>query len=278
VVPTPPVACLFCGEPLSDSNRTAEDVFPKWLQQRYGVASHELELANHTTLRYSQLLVPACATCNNVHASQLEGRVSRGTASLQEMWLWMLKIQLGIYYWESGKPLSRDRRSPDHGEPISSLDLINLSYFHTLFSGLKRGATFDPSPSGTILHFPNAASGFDYADRLFCHPRAPDRLYSAGMIAFDGTTWIAFFDDGGRTPALLDMATVSRLFAEGHDPHSLLPELLYSRSRLDWMPTVLIATGADGQTEQVITLPSMGAPTVFDFDADDLASFYPSPD
>lgn len=97
-------------------------------------------------------------------------------------------------YWESGRPLSRDRRRPEHGEPIFPLDAIDLGYFQTLFSALKNAeATFDPSPSGTLLRFKDPVGEFDYADRLFSHPQAREDVYSAGMIAFDGHVWLALF-------------------------------------------------------------------------------------
>lgn len=61
--------CVFCGEDLAFAGRTMEDVFPKWLQREYGLADQNLVLINGTTARYSQLTVPACAQCNNVHGS-----------------------------------------------------------------------------------------------------------------------------------------------------------------------------------------------------------------
>jgi hypothetical protein len=157
---TVPTACLFCGLELSDETRTQEHVFPRWLQERCGIANQTLTLANGTELRYSQLLVPACAECNGAHGSELEARVAEGRATEQDMWLWMLKIQLGTFYWESGRPFARDRRQPEHGQPIFPLDVIDITYFHTMFAALRGGgATFDPTPSGTLVCFDDRGGG-----------------------------------------------------------------------------------------------------------------------
>jgi hypothetical protein len=272
-----PLHCLFCGVGLTEGTRTREDVFPRWLQKHCGIAHSELELANGTTVRYSDLLVPACARCNGVHASRLEQKVAEGTASPQDMWLWMLKILLGIWYWESGKPLSRDQRSEDHHKPISQLEMINLDYFQKLFAALKNNATFDPSPSGTLLSFRNQRGGFDYVDRVFCHPQAQDRVFCAGLVAFDNRVWIALFDDGRRVGDLLDLTAMKKKVAAGTDPRAFFPELMYARSRIQWQPSVLLGKGPDGVATHVMALPTMGAPPIFAFDRTDLETFYPDP-
>ena len=204
--------------------------------------------------------------------------MSAGTASEQDMWLWMLKIQIGTFYWESGKPKARDRRKSEHREPIFPLDAIDIIYFHTLFAALRDGATFDPTPSGTLLSFPDRRNEFDYADRLFIHPRAPDDMYSAGMIAFDGRVWIALFDDGRRVAdGFIDTTVMHQQVADGRDPREFLPELMYTRSRILWHPRLLIGRGPSSRITNVMALPTMGRPHIFDFDESELATFYPPP-
>lgn len=271
---TEPSECLFCGVVLSAETATREHVFPRWLQDRCGIANLELDLVNETPVKYSQLLVPACRECNNVHAGQLEARVSQGVATDQEMWLWMLKIQMGVYYWESGKPRSRDARDPDHGEPIFPLDAIDISYFQTVFAALKDGATFDPSPSGTVLSFPDAGGEFDYSDRLFRHPEAPDDMYSAGMIACDGRVWIALFDDGRRVrDSFINTEIMDAAVAAGQDPRDFLPELMYMRSRILWHPKLLVARRSDDTIASVTALATMSTPHIFDWDDEVLETF-----
>lgn len=256
-----------------------EHVLPKWLQDRCGIANETIELANGTELKYSRLLVPACADCNNIDGGQLEERVANRTASCEDMWVWMLKIQLGIFYWESGRPLERDRRKPEHAQPIFPLDVIDLGYFQTMFNALKgTGATFDPEPSGTLLSFDDPVGGFDYADRLFSHPRARDDVYSAGLIAFEGKVWIALLDDGRRVAdTFIDVSMMEQQVKDGRDPRTFLPELMYTRSRIQWHPKLMVGTDKDGKTTHVTAAPTMATPNIFEWDPAELATFYPPP-
>jgi len=66
--------CFYCGG-LLRGNRTREHVFPRWLQERFGLANQHLTLLNGTLIPYRQLTVPCCQTCNNVYLSKLEKRV-----------------------------------------------------------------------------------------------------------------------------------------------------------------------------------------------------------
>jgi hypothetical protein len=270
-----PDNCLFCGVALDDGNRSAEHVFPRWLQDRYQLANQELTVANDTFVRYAQLLVPACLDCNNVHGSQLEERVSKGLASDQEMWMWMLKLQLGVFYWESGKPLSRDQRSTDSEQPIFPLEAIDITYFQTLFAAFKTGtARFEPEPSGSLLSFPLNEDGFDYADRLYRHERGEDGLYAAAMVALDRQLWIALFDDGRR---VLDTFVADDLMNEqvqtGQDPRTFFPELMYLRSLIVWHPTLLIGSDRHGEPSLIFAAPTMTTPTILDFDDVELETF-----
>jgi hypothetical protein len=173
--------------------------------------------------------------------------------------------------------MSRDLRSQEHGQPIFPLDAVDVDYFQTLFSALKGvGATFEPDPSGTLLGFADPVGGFDYADRLFRHPRAPDDIYSAGLIAFDGRVWIALFDDGRRVADhLIDESIMQQQVQGGRDPREFLPELMYTRARILWHPKVLVGRGPDGHTSHVVALPTMSTPRIFEYDRSDLATFYP---
>src|SRR4051794_32019108 len=66
--------CYLCGESLSTGG-TLEHVFPKWLLRRHNLWNDELVLLNNTAIKYSQLTIPCCDNCNNVHLSGVENRV-----------------------------------------------------------------------------------------------------------------------------------------------------------------------------------------------------------
>ena len=135
--------CFYCGV-LLRGNRTREHVFPRWLQERFGLADKHLTLLNGTTIPYRQLTVPCCATCNNVHLSKLEMRVRKllfdstitaARRDLKDIYIWTNKILLGILYAERLLPLNR--RYPK-GRPIlppAWHDAFNMTHF--LIQGLR---------------------------------------------------------------------------------------------------------------------------------------------
>jgi len=181
--------CLFCGVSLTDESRTREHVFPRWLQQEYRLSDQELVLLNGSTVRYGQLLVPACQACNNVHASQLEHRIQQDVASPQDMYVWLLKLQLGVMHWETAHPASQDRRHAEAELPIIPSDAFDIGFLHSLFDVLKRpDPQFVPDPLGSVFSLPARCDEFFYSDKLFQHPLAgPDaHNYSASCIVVHG--------------------------------------------------------------------------------------------
>jgi hypothetical protein len=96
--------CFLCGVQLNDSNRTVEDVIPKWVQQRLPVRWHGLQLPNLTALRPGLVLIPACELCNTRHLSQIERQMAdsfkRGPSAVQALHertlrLWAAKVAYG---------------------------------------------------------------------------------------------------------------------------------------------------------------------------------------
>ncbi len=63
--------CFLCGA-LMDGSKSAEHVFPKWLQNRYDLWNQKIELLNGSLMPYRQLTIPCCEKCNNEHLSSLE--------------------------------------------------------------------------------------------------------------------------------------------------------------------------------------------------------------
>ncbi|MGI8998818.1 MAG: hypothetical protein ACR2GO_03820, partial [Candidatus Limnocylindria bacterium] len=185
-------SCLFCGQPFGADNRTLEDVFPKWLQAEHGLVNEKLVLLNGTSVTYGRLRVPACEECNNVHASQLEKRIREDRASEQDMYVWLLKLQLGTMHWETSKPLAQDSRLKDSRAPILPSDAFDIEFLHALFDILKRpDPQFVPDPLGSVFSIATEQRDFYYADKLYRHPLArPDAdNYSASCIVINGRCW-----------------------------------------------------------------------------------------
>jgi hypothetical protein len=262
--------CLFCGLELTEANRTREDVFPRWLQREYGIAEMALTLLNGAEIRYRQLVVPACQVCNNVHASQLEQRVKEDRATDQDMWIWMLKLQLGTLAFETQVPWIKDRRDPRSAEPIMDASVMDLGFLHALFDTLKvEHPQYEPNPLGSVFSFPTDRAEFFYTDNLYRHPASRhDHNYSASCICIHGQCWIALFDDAGNVRRSVIPDELAQLVEAGHDPVLLYPDLIYQRARFDYMPRTLVLGRPDGPASAVAFLPPMHAVPVLDHDDD----------
>jgi hypothetical protein len=270
----PPLSdCLFCGAaPAHD--RTAEDVFPKWLQHEFDLAERRFNLLNGSTVKYGQLIVPACRACNDEHVS-LEQRVRDGTASNQDIWIWLLKLQLGTMYWEAAEPFAQDRRDPTSALPILDRSVFDVSFLHGVFQALRhpRGH-FVPSPLGSVFRLPAPDDAFDYADSLYVHPLRPDRLrYSAAYVQIHRQAWIALFDDAGSLARANRRQALDRIVREGCHPRQVFPELMWLRSRHHHMPKSIVV-GEPGAAQAVSFLPPTERIEVLPQRWEDLEVFY----
>jgi hypothetical protein len=116
--------CFLCAKRLNKRNRTDEDVIPKWLQRQFALQNQTVTLLNKTKLRYRELKIPCCTSCNNHHLSKLENRMKKGLfptsgtphVSKHDLFCWLAKIMYGIIYRELHLPV--DRAQPDLG-PIA---------------------------------------------------------------------------------------------------------------------------------------------------------------
>src|SRR5262249_3025796 len=73
--------CFICACVLDDTNRTAEHVVPRWLQERFSLWNKRLFLLNGTSIPYRQLTIPCCFECNNQRLCPLENRISNAIAT-----------------------------------------------------------------------------------------------------------------------------------------------------------------------------------------------------
>lgn len=105
--------CFICAIPVSrdkpehDPNkRQNEDVIPKWIQKRFGVARQRVTITNGTHAWVNQILTPACPSCNNRHLSQIEKVVADFVdgklESIDRYYLdmWLMKVFFGLRYRE----------------------------------------------------------------------------------------------------------------------------------------------------------------------------------
>lgn len=99
--------CVLCGNLIT----TKEDVIPKWLQRMHGLASQKFTRPNGTPMRYSQLTVSLCASCNNVELSKIEKLISKVANSGSDLksensldfQIWLTKIYYFLQLFENSR-------------------------------------------------------------------------------------------------------------------------------------------------------------------------------
>ena len=155
------LGCLFSGtEP-----DTEEHVIPDWLQRRFELQRQTYHLPNETGLDYRHAKVPSSQKYNSLFG-RIETRISRNQFAWQEIYLWLMKIHVGLMY----RNISLRGNMHDHNSaPIVSPQVLlsQVKIFRTLCEQYFSCRRFDThcSPPGSIFVLPSFAPGnFD-----FCH-------------------------------------------------------------------------------------------------------------
>ena len=137
--------CLFSGEETSSE----EHVVPRWMQRRFSLANQTYNLPNGTPIAYRNAKVPA-AQAHNTKFGEIEDRLSRGVATLQEIYLWAFKIHVGLIHRSAS--LRIDIRSPS-APNFWKLEGFGqeIWLFQKLYAIWAAGGAIEPDPFGTVL-------------------------------------------------------------------------------------------------------------------------------
>lgn len=167
--------CFLCGTELDESNRTDEHIFPKWLQGKYNLWNGKFGLLNGTVIKYSQLVIPCCATCNGIFLSNVEKYVQAahdegidGFRSLPRIVLyqWLAKIFYGILFKELS--LLANRADPSLGSIFSEEELRQYAMLHYFLQSVRLPFVFHGFQPWSIFVVKAMVFGdsrdFDYVD------------------------------------------------------------------------------------------------------------------
>ncbi|WP_139432545.1 hypothetical protein [Aeromonas veronii] len=111
-------SCMFCGFQAD----TREHVIPQWMHKKFGIKHDKLMIRNDTEVKYIHQVMPACAKCNGNRFSPIEERVKNGSASSQDLYVWALKIYVGLNLKDT--QLLEDRRTPSKGTVLTEEESI----------------------------------------------------------------------------------------------------------------------------------------------------------
>jgi hypothetical protein len=128
------------------NKNSREHVSPKWLQERFNLWDQTIHLLNGTIIQYSKLTVPCCKPCNTIHLSKLENRVKKllfkkpisvARRNSSDIWIWVMKILLGIVYAERILPLRRSKPSGRRILPLAMKGSLRMTHFFVQQLNLK---------------------------------------------------------------------------------------------------------------------------------------------
>jgi hypothetical protein len=136
---------MFSGEKPDNE----EHVIPRWMQSRYDLWTKTLNIPNGTRLQYRNVRVPVRSS-DNTKFGEIENRISQGSFDLQEVYLWALKIHIGLLFRDAS--LKIDRSIPD--SPMI-WDMRNFAAevhaFRMIYGVWAAQGKISPTPLGTVL-------------------------------------------------------------------------------------------------------------------------------
>lgn len=182
--------CFLCGT--RSKPITQEHVFPKWLQNRYGLWNQTLNLLNETTIQYRNLQIPCCSTCNHEDLSRLENTISSAISSgfeavatldKRQLYLWAGKLYFGVLRKEI--TLLQQRSDPRSGNILPEESLRHFSELHLFLQGIRGKHKFcGETPYSVLLcnlHDVGPPRNYSFRDNLF-HMIVGIRLGEVGII------------------------------------------------------------------------------------------------
>jgi hypothetical protein len=142
--------CFLCEAPLTGTGGkrtkdTREDVFPQWLQRQFGLQNQRCAIADPNSRLYSEILIPACAQCNNEYLSKFESRLAKAlTAGIEQfvrlrkadVFLWCGKIHYGAIHSDV-VPRHPVTREPQQAR-LPQLLLDDLAFLRLLLQGFRK--------------------------------------------------------------------------------------------------------------------------------------------
>lgn len=129
--------CFICYASLNEDNSSKEHIFPKWVLKKFDLFNSSLRIVNGSTIKYSQLTIPACRDCNNEHLAKLE----IDTKNLYEnrfqnlnrkdeitLAQWSAKILLGSVFKETSLSSNIKEKSSNNIVNKTWLDTFDILY------------------------------------------------------------------------------------------------------------------------------------------------------
>jgi hypothetical protein len=139
---------------------TEEHVISDWLQRRFGLQRARYQLPSASGLDYRHAKVPANRQFNKLFGD-IETRISQNKFVWEEVYLWLLKIHVGLMYRDTSLRLDIEDPASD---AILDLRIIHnqLSIFRTLVRSYFESGHLGTimSPPGSVFILPSLSGEF----------------------------------------------------------------------------------------------------------------------
>lgn len=164
-------SCFLCGN--NCNSKTAEHIFPKWLQKRFNLWDEKLNISNGTDIPYRLLTVPCCSECNNEHLSRLEEKFKRlldrsfENLNLEDektIFQWTGKILYATRYKELS--LLINRSNPNLGKILIPKELESYSALHLFLQSIRFKTIFKHKRPWSIFIFKCLEDNYFYHNML----------------------------------------------------------------------------------------------------------------
>lgn len=144
---------------------TWEHVIPRWLQRRFNLWNQELTLPNATTMPYRQVKVPALEE-HNCAFSVIEKNIEKGVYNKDELYLWALKIHIGLIYRDSSLKIDRSAKTSPMMLDVNDFT-TEIGLFRFLYENWRNGGTTEPSPFGGV-YLQDTIMNHEHFDLFHC--------------------------------------------------------------------------------------------------------------
>lgn len=169
--------CVMCRNLLTKDTKSAEHIYPKWLQNQFHLWDKKLTLPNGSQIPYRQLTVPCCKECNGGLMAdwekQIQTAVEQGYDSFislkEEVVVWWI---YKLYYSKLIKELSikSDIKNPHSDTMFTEMLLKEYSPIYFYMCELLKGTKFnDPKPYELYIYRTSQSHAFDYVDDISRH-------------------------------------------------------------------------------------------------------------
>ena len=151
--PNPNRLCFLCGETLSPSEAADDEhIIPKWVLRRFSkngqfTTTHGLQRVRQ---RMGSHKLRVHKACNDLFDRQLERPVSQDCYSPDQLWIWCLKIIVGLRFCEFGHDLDRAKPGSVQNRTLWDYEQ-DLDTFWHLSAQLLQGGAFQNTPVYSIV-------------------------------------------------------------------------------------------------------------------------------